>query len=185
MKCVKFRTGSTNGLRRAEHLVLFHPREHQRGQGHRSQASVPETGSFSTFLLMGYEDLCQQILHYAGSLLRLREEQQMRQPTNVILMAGEAAVLLCLCVLPMLIRKPPSHCGAGCWITATGSCHHLLKAAGRACRARMPRVTLVCTSPELAGSLLLWVQMRPPVVLPPTATAPAPALVPAELTLAG
>lgn len=134
MKCVKFRTGSTNGLRRAEHLVLFHPREHQRGQGHRSQASVPETGSFSTFLLMGYEDLCQQILHYAGSLLRLREEQQMRQPTNVILMAGEAAVLLCLCVLPMLIRKPPSHCDAGCWITATGSCHYLLKAAGRACR---------------------------------------------------
>lgn len=114
---MKFRTGSANGLRRAEHLVLFHPWEHQKGQGHTSQASVPETGSFSAFLLMGYEDLCQQILHYAGSLLRLREEQQIKQPTNVILMAGEAAVPLCLCVLPMLIRKPPSHCHEGWWIT--------------------------------------------------------------------
>lgn len=70
-----------------------------------SQANMPETGSFFTFLLIWYEDLCQQILHYAGVLLRLYEEQQIKQPTYVILMAGKAALLLCLYVLPMLIKK--------------------------------------------------------------------------------
>lgn len=78
-----------------------------------NQASMPKTGSFSIFLLIWYEDLCQQILHYAGFLRQLCEKQQIKQPTYVTLMAGEAALLLCLYVLPVLIKKFLSHYKGG------------------------------------------------------------------------
>lgn len=68
---------------------------------------MPELGSLPSSLLIWQGDLCQQILHYAGFLLRLCEEQQIKQPTYVILMAGKAALLLRFYVLPMLIKIFP------------------------------------------------------------------------------
>lgn len=71
-------------------------------------------------------------------------------------MGGEAAVLLCLCVLPVLIRRCPARWEGACRIAHDSSCHI-------SCRDMPAPSHGGVDSPELlAGSLLLWGHRRAP-----------------------